>query len=674
MVTFSELSRLLTFTTLGLAMLSCNLFGQATDNAAAQIALKKLTLEQLMNLEVTSVSRQPEPYGQAPASIQVITGNQIRRSGATSIPEALRLADNLTVAQKNSSAWAISARGFNTDLANKLLVLIDGRTVYTPLFSGVFWDRQNYLLEDIDRIEVISGPGGSLWGANAVNGVINIITKSARDAQGVYLEAGGGTQLRDFTGVRYGGKLASNVYFRAYGKYFDRDNEFFPNGNEASDSWRKGQGGFRIDAESSLKNSFTLQGDLYSSDEHLSTGGKARASGGNILGRWSHAFSEESDMTLQIYYDRTNLATATPAQVLNSILLAPAGTLKDDLDTFDVDFQHRFRLGGRNHVVWGLGYRATHDVVGNAPSLAFVPPVLNQDLFSGFVQDEIRLSESVAFTFGTKLEHNDYTGLEVEPSARLQWNATTSQTVWGAVSRAVRAPSRVDRDERLPTPGFAPIVENLLIGGANFASENVIAYELGYRAQLGPAVSGSISTFYNNYDDVRSTSPSPPDPIFQLPFPFFFENNLKAKTYGVELSANYQALDWWQLHSGYRFLHENIFVKPGEVDFNNALNETADPKHQWSLRSSMDLPQNLELDAGLRWVGSFRFSNGGAPARVPSYVESDVRLAWHPSTKLEFSAVGQNLLHDQHLEYAISSPNPREEIGRSVYGKVAIRW
>ncbi len=274
---------------------------------------KKMSLQQLMDLDVTSVSKEPEPYGQAPAAIEVITSDEIRRSGASSIPEALRLADNLDVAQKNSHDWAISARGFNTDLGNKLLVLMDGRSVYTPLYSGVFWDQQDYLLEDIDRIEVISGPGGTLWGANAVNGVINITTKDASATQGVYVEGGGGSELQDFAGVRYGGTISSNVFFRVYGKYFDRGDEVYPNGIDAADSWRMGQGGFRIDDEASGQNHFTLQGDFYDGDENVATGGSAVVNGNNVLGRWSHAFSEDSDMSLQMYYDRTHLADPIPA-------------------------------------------------------------------------------------------------------------------------------------------------------------------------------------------------------------------------------------------------------------------------------------------------------------------------------------------------------------------------
>jgi iron complex outermembrane receptor protein len=652
---------------IGLILIAGHSFAQTPSSNGSPSALKKLTLTELMDLDVTSVAKKPEPYREAAAAIQIITGDDIRRSGASSIPEALRLADNLIVAQKTSHSWAISARGFNTDSANKLLVLMDGRSVYTPLYSGVFWDQQNYLLEDLDRIEVVSGPGGTLWGANAVNGIINVIRKSAKDTQGFFVEVGGGMELQDFVGVRYGGKLGPNVAFRVYGKFFDRGNQVFPNGTAASDSWRMGQGGFRIDAKRSSRTALTLQGEVYNGDENLAPGGNSRFSGGNILGRWSHTFADSSNVSLQFYYDRTHLNLPAPGNAF-----ARAGTLIDNLDTYDLDFQHRFRLGERNQLVWGLGYRFTHDVVENAPALAFLPATLNHHQFNGFAQDELMLTNSLSLIVGTKVEHISYTGLEFEPSARLAWRPTGRQIIWAAISRAIRAPSRVDRDIRLPTPAIAPIVKNILIGGANFKSETVIAYELGYRAQLGSKVSVSVSTFYNVYDNVRSTSVSPPPALFG--FPLFYENNLEGQTHGIELSVNYQALKWWRLHGGYDFLKEDIHVKAGRTDFNNAINETADPEHQFSIRSSMDLPKEIELDAGLRWVDSFRFNNNRAPATVPSYFELDARLGWHLRRDLEFSIVGQNLLHDHHLEYVISGANPREEIVRSVYGKVTWRF
>lgn len=619
-----------------------------------------------MEIEVTSVSKRPEKLADAPAAIQVITGQEIRRSGATNIPEALRLLGNVDVAQENAHEWVVSSRGFTSDVGNKLLVLVDGRTVYTPLFSGVFWDRQDYLLEDIDRIEVVSGPGGTLWGANAVNGVINITTKSARETQGLYVESGGGTGLRNFGGVRYGGAISPRVAYRVYAKYFDRDSEARMDGRDARDSWRMHQGGFRVDAEPASENAATVQGDFYRSDENIQTGGKAKVTGGNLLGRWSRVFSKDSDLSVQFYYDRTHLTLPVPA-----FALAPAGILKDDLDTYDLDFHHRFACYEDHQFVWGFGYRFTHDVVKNSPALAFLPPVLDQKLFSGFVQDEIALvPNTLKFILGTKLEHNTYTGFELEPNVRLQWTPAPRHMFWGAVSRAVRTPSRIDRDISQPSPEYIIVV---LKGARAFDSEKVRAYELGYRTQLGSAATVSVSTFYNEYRDVRSTTISAPDPIFGLPFPFFFENNLEGETHGAELSASCQLFDWWQLHGAYSVLKSDLRIKPGKMDFNHALNETADPEQQFSLRSVLNLSDHWELTTALRWVDERPMNNAGVLVRVPSYSELNVRLGWQPSERVELSLVGRNLLHDHHPEFGVPGPN-RTEIKRSIFGKVTWRY
>jgi iron complex outermembrane recepter protein len=635
-------------------------------------ALKKLSLEQLMNLDVTSVAKQPQPYGEAPAAIEVITNDEIRRSGASSIPEALQLADNLEVAQKNSHDWAISARGFNTDSANKLLVLIDGRSVYSPLFSGVFWDVQDYLLEDLDRIEVISGPGGTMWGANAVNGVINITSKNAQETQGLYVEGGGGTELEDEEAVRYGGALAPDIFYRVYGKYFNLGDEDYANGSSAPDSWRMGQGGFRMDNSSSSPDHFTLQGDYYNGDANIATGGDSGLNGGNVLGRWTRDFSGDSSMSLQLYYDHTYLSDPFPPNTIGALVVAPAGTLTDSLDTYDLDFHHHFLLDDHNNFTWGLGYRFTHDVTVNEPGYAFVPSTLDQSLYNIFAQDEFRFLDNLFLTAGSKVEHNDYTGYEFEPSARLKWDVTENQMVWAAVSRAVRMPSRVDTDEEVLTPALAAIhVNALLTGSPNFISEVLVAYELGYRAQLSEKLSTSISTFFNNYTDIRSASNTPGG---VLGLPIVFQNNLLAQTWGIEWTADYQVLDWWRLHAGYDLLNEDVWIAPGQVDINHGLNETADPANQVFLRSSMDLPGNLELDPAFRWVDSFVYNNGGVPATVPSYAELDVRLGWHVTANFELSVTGQNLLHPYHLEYVISSPAPTEEIARSVYGKAELRF
>ncbi|MGN6641853.1 MAG: TonB-dependent receptor plug domain-containing protein [Verrucomicrobiota bacterium] len=634
-----------------------------STNAEIVALYKRMSLEELMAQDVTSVSKAPEPYRQAPAALVVLNQDTIRRSGASSLPEALRLADNLQVAQASSSTWQISARGFNSTVANKLLVLQDGRSLYTPLFSGVIWNMQDYLLEDLDRIEVISGPGGTLWGANAVNGVINIVSKDAKDTQGVYAEAGGGTWLEDFVGVRYGGMLATNVYYRIYGKYFDRGAELFRDGSSADDSWNRGQGGFRIDAQPTDQNHFTLQGDGFGGDNEVVPGGQGSphetgySRGANVLTRWTHTFSDEADMSLQLYYDRVHLEA--PFQSAGTI---PAGTLRDTLDTYDVDFQNRFGLGERQRIVWGLGYRFTHDAADAAPLVAFLPGTLERNLFSGFIQDEIKLHDRLYLTLGNKLEYFDYTGLEYEPSVRAHWNVTDRQMIWGAISRAVRTPARYDRDLFQPSPAYG----ELLVGNNSFESETVIAYELGYRAQLRTNLSGSLSTFYNEYDKLRSLT------LTDGGLPLRFQNNLAGHTYGIELGMDYQALAWWRLHFGYNLLKEHIIVEPGG-DIANGHGETADPQQQVFVRSSMDLPWDLEFDAAFRWIDQVHNNAGSTVGTIPSYAELDLRLAWRPTKQWELSLVGQNLLHDQHPEAGFPGP-AQEEITRSVYGKVTWRF
>ncbi|HVV02456.1 MAG TPA: TonB-dependent receptor [Verrucomicrobiae bacterium] len=636
----------------------------AASEAQSVAAYKGMSLEELMNQDVTSVSRQPEPYREAPASIQVVTHDDIVDFGAASIPEALRLADNLDVAQASSSTWHISARGFNSSVGNKLLVLVDGRSIYTPLFSGVIWNQQDYLMEDLDRIEVISGPGGTLWGENAVNGVINIVTKDAKETQGLYTEVGGGTWLQDFVGLRYGGMISSNTYFRVYGKYFDRGPEEYRDGSSAHDGWNRGQAGFRVDADAAAGNPLTVEGEGFGGFSDVMPGGEGTpkatgtTSGGHILGRWTHTFAEDSDFNLQMYYDRTDLEA--PFQGLGAI---PPGPLGDALDTYDLDFQDRFGLGTRQRITWGAEYRFTHDVVSQAPLVAFLPAVLDQNLFSAFLQDEIKLYRELYLTLGSKIEHNDYTGLEYEPSARLQLNLTEHQTLWGAVSRAIRAPSRYDRDLYEPNPAYSL----LLVGNDTFRSEDVIAYELGYRAQLAKRVSGSIAGFFNQYDHLRTLNLRNSTTL-----PAIFENNLRGYTYGTEISLTYQALDWWRLHAGYDLLEEHLRTGPGG-DLQGGLAETADPKHQVFLRSSMDLPGRVSLNAALRWIDTIQNNSGAVVGRVPAYAELDLRLAWQATKNVEFSIVGQNLLHEQHLESGFPD-STQEQIVRCVYGAIKFRW
>jgi iron complex outermembrane receptor protein len=639
----------------------------AEQSAAGPTGFKKLSLAELMDIEVTSVSKRPEKLSETPSAIQAVSNEDLRRSGASSLAEGLRLASNLQVAQRNSHDWAISARGFNTELGNKLLILIDGRTVYTPLFSGVFWNVQDTLLEDVDRIEVISGPGGTLWGANAVNGVINITTRSARDTEGGFIEAGGGNWQRAFVSGRYGASLGSSASVRGYGKYFERDVQSLSDGKDAQDSWHMGQGGFRLDGERPSGSRFTLQGDLYRGGQEIPGAGGGRTSGANVIGRWTRTLSDRSDFSLQGFFDRTHLRLPTAATNLR-----PAGFLVDDLETYDLDFQHRFRAGDGHRLVWGAGYRFTRDEVQNAPTIVFLPPNLDHHLFSGFIQDEIRLSEKLFATVGTKLEHNDYTGAEVEPSARLQWLASSRQVVWAAVSRAVRTPSRIDRDLRQPTGLPAPFPASILNGNEAFRSETVVAWEAGYRLQVASRFIASAALFYNDYDDLRSTTPGPPG-FPSLGFPLVFWNNLEGEAWGAELSASFQPSSIWRLRAGYNLLQEDLRVKKGQVDFSQGLNETADPKHQFSLQSSLDVTHKTSLDLGLRSVSALHNNNGPNPGVVPSYVELDARLAVRITPHASLSLVGQNLLHDRHPEYGFPSPS-RIEIRRSAYCAMTLRW
>jgi iron complex outermembrane receptor protein len=604
-------------------------------------ALKNLSIDELMNLEVTSVSKRPEKLSETASGIQVITAEDIRRAGATSVPEALRLATNLEVARVDSRQWAITARGFNNTLANKMLVLIDGRTVYTPLYAGVYWDVQDTLLEDIDRIEVISGPGATQWGANAVNGVINITTKNAGDTQGAMLLGAGGTELRSLGGLRYGGEISPAMHYRVYGKYASRDDSVLSNGQAAADDWHLAQGGFRLDWEGGSADLLTVQGDVYGGAiEQATTTADTEVEGRNLVARWSRR-AASSDLQLQVYYDGTHRS------IPNSIT--------QDLDTYDVDFQHHFRFGEAHDVVWGLSYRLAEDDIAHPATLAFLPEKVAQHWYGGFAQDEIALRpDELYLTVGAKLEHNDYTNWEVQPSVRLAWRPDDKQTVWSAVSRAVRTPSRIDRDFYAPaTPPFT-----LLQGGPDFVSEKLLSYELGYRVQPHPQVALALATFYNDYDDLRSVEPVNPP----APFPIALANGLKGKSYGAELTADYRVNERWRLQAGYTELRSHSEPKPGSLDRTSSRSVALDPKHQALLRSSLDLAGNVQCDLALRFVGPI------AAQSVPDYTELDLRLGWHPTTALDLSLVGQNLLHDRHAEFGAAAT--RREIERSVYARV----
>ena len=599
--------------------------------------LADLTLEELSNIEVTSVSRRAERLSEAPASIYVITREDIRRSGATSLPEALRLAPNLQVARVNASSYAISARGFNNAIGNKLLVLIDGRTVYTPLFSGVFWEAQDVMLEDIARIEVISGPGGTLWGTNAVNGVVNITTRPARDTQGALVSAGAGNLERG-AAARYGARLGANGHFRLYGKYFDRDNTERADRAPVRDAWDKGQFGFRADWGAGDR-SFTLQGDGYRGELEQVAPGHTRVEGMNVLGRWTQRLADESKLRLQVYYDRTERDQQ--------------GVFREELDIFDAELQHALAPLGTHTVVWGGGYRYARDRVGNSTALAFLPPERNLDWWNVFAQDEIDLSPSVRLTLGTRLESNDYTGIEVLPSARLAWKPGTDRLLWAAISRAVRSPSRLDRE--LFVPGTAPFI---LAGGPDFKSEISNVVELGYRAQPAPAFSYSLTAFHHDHDRLRSVEPAPGGA-------FVLDNKIEGSTYGIEGWAHYRVTDRWRLSGGGVLLEQRLRLKPESMDAAGVSALGNDPGHQWMLRSAFEPAPRHELDIAVRRVGALPNPN------VPSYTTVDARWGWHVQRNLEVSVTLNNLLDARHPEFGV--PATRSELERSVFLKVLWR-
>ena len=621
-------------------------------DANAATDLNRLSIEDLANIEVSSVSKAAEPLSDAAAAVYVITRDDILRSGATSLVDILRLAPNLQVAQISASNFDISARGFNGPAASKLLVLIDGRSVYSPFHSGVFWDVQDVLPDDIERIEVISGPGATLWGANAVNGVINIITRKSGATPGGVLDVGGGN-LEQRASLQYGGKISDELSYRAYVESFYRDNDVTATGANAKDAWNKTQGGFRVDWTPST-DLITLQGDFYGGSEHEFTGAPRSMSGDNVLARWTHQLDDGSALQIQAYYDYTDFSIP--------------GSSSDYLNTYDLDIQHSFSWGTRQSIVWGGGYRVQKDdfptVPVNGENLFLSPQKRTLDLANIFVQDSISLTETLKLILGTKFEYDPYTGLEPLPSARLSWKITDTNLLWAAVSRAVRAPSRLDRDLFVDIGPFA------VIKGGDFQPEKLIAYELGYRAEPLSNASLSISTFYNVYNDLRSAEFSPGGNL-----PIVFLNRMLGDTYGVEFWGNYRINSWWSLAAGANWLHKNLRYESGSTSAFACRCGMAlagnDPTYQVSLRSTMDLARDWVLNLDLRKIGPLH-----DPAS-PTYTELDTRIGWTVSPALEISLTGSNLIHSKHLEFGTTAAplqlgSTGVEIGRSFF--IDTKW
>lgn len=609
--------------------------------------LKRLDLEELIELKVTSVSRHAEAASHAAAAIEVIPQEQIERSGAASVPDALRLATGLQVSRFGGHSFAISSRGFTSLAANKMQVMQDGRSLYSPLFSGVFWDAYGTMLEDLDRIEVIRGPGATMWGANAVNGVISIISKDARDTQGTLLTGGGGTEELGFGGVRYGGKAGENTYFRVYGRYHRRDAMAFANGGNAHDGSQEAQGGFRVDSDLSDQNHLTVQGDYLYNDFDLFQAAQAINRSGNLLARWTHHLDAESELQFQTYYDRFERDVP--------------GQFGESRDTYDADVQFRTRIGERHELLAGANYRVSADETEPGGTIQFEPRDEAIQILGAFLQDEITLvHERLALVLGSKFEWHSLQGFEPQPNARLAWTPTTNQTLWAAFSRAVRMPTRIDEDLRFIPSTTSGLV--LVRGNPAFAPEELYAWELGYRARPHRRVAVDVTTFYHQYRNLRSLEPTPP-----LGIPLVQKNRLEAETAGVELSLKYQPMPWWRLSANYTYVDKDLEPQSNSNDPDRGALEGNDAPHRFVLWSSVDLPKNVTLDAILRYVDEL------PQPRVPGYVELDVRVAWRPRDNLELALVGQNLLDNQHREFGGASASAAE-VQRGFYGKVTWRF
>lgn len=616
--------------------------------------LTDLSLEELSNIQITSASKRAERLSDAPVSAFVITADEIRRSGATSLPEALRLAPNLQVARGGANGWAISARGFNGTSANKLLVLIDGRSVYSPLFSGVFWDVQDLMLEDIERIEVISGPGGTLWGVNAVNGVVNVITRSAQQTQGGLLSAGAGNQEVQLA-LRHGATLGEDGHYRVYAKQTQRLHTQTASGGYVDDASHTTQLGFRADWARAI-DKVTLQGDAYTGKREqplpgtLAVSGVDLAldtisvSGANLVARWERRLADDASLSGHLSYDRVE-RTVPP-------------TFAEKLDIVDLQLQHAWRPSAAHALVWGVQYRhALDNVVNSSPYLAFLPARVNLTWASLFAQDEITLAPALHLTLGARVERNDYTGAEFLPNLRLAWKPADNHLLWVAASRTVRAPSRLDRDAYVPAqPPFQ------LVGGPNFRSEVAKVYELGYRGQPTPDASFSITALHADYDRLHTLELAPSRTAA------LFANGMQGTVRGLEMWGSYQAAPWWRLRGGFTRLLQDLQLKPGAAASIESVNAAvgANPSRQWMLRSSFDLPRQTELDLTARYVSAL------PSPFVPSYFTVDMRLGWRPRPDLEVSVTGQNLVGPAHGEF--TGETTRTAIARAVFVELLMRF
>lgn len=638
----------------GLWLPAALLLVTVTTPAASARDLFDMTIEELGSLEITTATRRSEPVRTAASAVYVITREAIRRSGFTRLPEILRLAPNVEVARSGSHSWTISIRGFNHDLSNKLLVLIDGRSVYSPLFGGVFWDAQDTLIQDIDRIEIVTGPGGTLWGSNAVAGVINIITRSAGETQGGLVQVGAGNEKQGFASVRYGWEPTESMAARAYLKYSDHDATELPDGEEAFDAWQSVQAGFRLDWDRSRKDRMTVQGDVYDADlgallrGDFTLGtlpgpdqpGNIDIGGLNLLARWDRNLDGGSHLRLQSYFDHTSRDIP--------------GSFNERRNTFDLDFQQDLPRAGRHRAIWGARFRLTKDDVDNTLFATFRPSERTDQTYGLFGQDDVHfLDDSLTLTLGAKLEHNSYTGYEVQPNVRLAWHIDERQTAWAAVSRAIRIPSRLEADLELTAPFSlpalpVPLYANVL-GNDEVEPEELIATKVGYRIGAAGNLSFDVSLFHNDYDRLLTQEAGDTiavgDPLQYLLLPIRLDNNMKGEAVGGTVVGNWQPLGRWRLEFQYAYLDLDLELRPGSTDSSSTNVAGNSPEHQAALHSWFELPHDVEVYTGVRYVDEL------PSLGVPDRTAVDVSIGWRPVESLRLSLTVRNLNDDAHLQF-----------------------
>ena len=631
-----------------------------------------------MNIEVTSVSKKEQKLSRVAAAIFVITQEDIRRSGATNIPDLLRMVPGLDIAQMNGSTWAIASRGFNDQFSNKLLVTIDGRIVYTPNFDGVYWDMVDLPLEDIDRIEVIRGPGGSIWGANAVNGVISIYTKRAADTRGALLETTAGTSVQGAATAEYGASAAHNTDFRLFAKYFNNDHLLDPFAQSGDDGWHMLRAGFRTDSAFSTKDSVTFAGNLYTAREGelgyflpsvtspalVPIAEEISYAGGFIQSDWKHQYSDRSDSDLQLSFTRYR----------RDDLLEP-----ETRDTFYADYQHHFAWGQRHDLIWGGGYYFSGDQIDGTFTVSFNPPGKNLQVVNVFVQDQIAvLPDKLYLTAGTKLEHNDFTGFGLMPSLRATFTPSSRNMFWAAVSRALRTPSRNDSNivvntGSYPGPNGTPVLV-AFFGNHSFQNERLVAYEAGYRAMFSKDFSLDLAAYLDHYDRLQSFEPGAvyfqpaPAPPHEVQ-PYFYDNLLYGESHGMEAAAKWKVSSRWQLSPGFAFEAMHLHQDATSLDDSSIPYFQGNaPKRMAQLRSHLDLTNSLSWDASAYYVDPLTDQGYSGNVRIPAYTRVDTGMTWKLQEDWSLRVVGQNLARDHHLEFDdIFGAMQSSQIKRSAY-------